>query len=411
VSFTFLHAADLHLGAATARISRGAPDWVREPLIDSTFGAFDALIEDAISHGDAFVVFAGDLFDTQHNDLRGRLKFRDGVRRLDAAGIPSFFVTGNHDAQSTSSPIALPESCICFSDQAASAIPVLRGGEVLATVIGREYPAKAADFPVVEGGGIKVAIFHGNWKGTDLNYPSICPEDVQGKGYDYWALGHQHSALICQKSPYVVYPGALQGADVTEPGSKGAMRVSVSGGRIDRVEQVSFDKVRWFVEKVDLEGADEISLVERRIVQVLDDCIQSCEGRLAIGRIELMGRTHLHRELTGSSRSNTTSLDALLQTIQNRFVRKLWIDRMTPRTLPPLDLDALRLQADVSCVGLTLVTGEQPPEELVSKLLITLGPLYGQAPFLPRPSADEITLRLRQLAARTAGMLHHEVSE
>ena len=59
--------------------------------------AYDRMIETAIARKVDFAVFAGDMFDTARASYGDYLRFFEGLERLDAAGIPSYLITGNHD--------------------------------------------------------------------------------------------------------------------------------------------------------------------------------------------------------------------------------------------------------------------------------------------------------------------------
>jgi exonuclease SbcD len=86
-SFTFLHAADIHLDSPLRGLSRydGVPtDEVR----GATRAAFDRLIEVAIERQVDFVILAGDLYDGDWRDMGTGLYFSAAMGRLGRAGIP-----------------------------------------------------------------------------------------------------------------------------------------------------------------------------------------------------------------------------------------------------------------------------------------------------------------------------------
>ena len=61
-SLTFLHAADLHLGAPFRGLAKVSPAWAAR-LVQAIPEAFDRVIDAAISRKVDFVVIAGDVFD------------------------------------------------------------------------------------------------------------------------------------------------------------------------------------------------------------------------------------------------------------------------------------------------------------------------------------------------------------
>ena len=98
--FSFVHAADLHLDTPFKGIGSTAPG-VAEQLREASLTAFDFLVDLCLERRAAFLVIAGDIYDGPERGLRAQLRFRDGLARLSAAGIPSFVVHGNHDPVET----------------------------------------------------------------------------------------------------------------------------------------------------------------------------------------------------------------------------------------------------------------------------------------------------------------------
>jgi exonuclease SbcD len=97
--FQFIHAADVHLDSPLKGLHayEGAPV---ERLTGATREAFANLVQLALDEEVAFVVIAGDLFDTEWQDMRTGLWLAGEFRKLARAGIPTFLIRGNHDAAS-----------------------------------------------------------------------------------------------------------------------------------------------------------------------------------------------------------------------------------------------------------------------------------------------------------------------
>ncbi|MBR2804460.1 MAG: metallophosphoesterase, partial [Eggerthellaceae bacterium] len=93
---TFIHAADIHMGAPVRGFADLTPEWEAK-LIESIPTAYDRVISAALSRNVDFVIIAGDMFDTAHASYGDYLRFIDGLNRLDSAGIPSYLIAGNHD--------------------------------------------------------------------------------------------------------------------------------------------------------------------------------------------------------------------------------------------------------------------------------------------------------------------------
>ena len=83
----FVHAADLHLDSPFTGLRAIAPDEVRSALRSATFDVYDRIVELCIEERVDALLVAGDVYDGADRSLRAQLKFVDGLRRLDAAGI------------------------------------------------------------------------------------------------------------------------------------------------------------------------------------------------------------------------------------------------------------------------------------------------------------------------------------
>ena len=93
---TFIHAADLHLGAPFKGLRSVAPDWA-DVLLQAIPEAFRKVISTALTEQVDFVVISGDVFDNSRPSYADFSLFIKGLQQLDDAGIPVYFVTGNHD--------------------------------------------------------------------------------------------------------------------------------------------------------------------------------------------------------------------------------------------------------------------------------------------------------------------------
>ena len=80
-SFSFLHAADLHLDSPLTGLSSypGAP---AERLREATRDAFVGLVDLALEQGVSFVILVGDLFDGEWQDYSSGGWFLNELRRL-----------------------------------------------------------------------------------------------------------------------------------------------------------------------------------------------------------------------------------------------------------------------------------------------------------------------------------------
>src|SRR5919198_5942183 len=102
MDFRFVHAADLHLDSPFKGLE--LDDRLRAVFERATFCALGRIVDLCLREGAAFLVLAGDLFDAKDRSVRARLGLARELSRLDASGIPTFVVHGNHDPLGTIRP-------------------------------------------------------------------------------------------------------------------------------------------------------------------------------------------------------------------------------------------------------------------------------------------------------------------
>ena len=137
MGFTFLHAADLHLGSPFTGLALRDEELARR-FAKAGRDAFSELVSRAIETNVAFVVIAGDIYDGDWKDTSIGLFFNRELAKLDRAGIKTFIVKGNHDAASVvTKTISLPESVFLFPTTKAK---TFRIDELNVAIHGRSFP-------------------------------------------------------------------------------------------------------------------------------------------------------------------------------------------------------------------------------------------------------------------------------
>jgi len=76
-------------------------------------------------------------------------------------------------------------------------------------------------------------------------------EDLQLKGYDYWALGHVHQREVLSDDPLIIFPGNTQGRNIRETGAKGCMLVAVDEKGRPTADFRPLDVIRWIKVAID----------------------------------------------------------------------------------------------------------------------------------------------------------------
>jgi len=294
----FLHAADIHLDSPLAGLL------AREDLPESvirhcTRRAFAAMIDLALEEDAAFIVIAGDLYDSDWKDFSTGLFFAEQIRRF---GRPCFLLRGNHDARSLiTRHLKLPGNVREFSSRSCETFQLAELGVALH---GHSFPNRAVPEDLSAGyrdrveGMLNIGVLHTSAEdpGDHETYAPCRLAALMLKGYDYWALGHIHARRVLSQRPWIVFPGNIQGRNPKESGAKGCTLVTVEDGRITAVDHRAVDVLRWTTLEVDAADSDSASLAGR-IGTSVHAAIEGADGRPLLARLVLTGLSDRHATL------------------------------------------------------------------------------------------------------------------
>lgn len=305
--FRFIHAADVHLDSPFKGIGGRAPESVFRRLRDSTFTAFDRLVQLCIDECVDFLCIAGDVFDLADRSLRAQTHFQKRMRELDQHGIRVYVIHGNHDpADGGKAPLMWPDNVHFFSSEEVEAVPFVKQGREVARLYGRSYPTAKFTKRIVDDyrreadAPFSIGLLHTNIDGDPShdNYAPCTKKDLLEKGYDYWALGHIHqSRILHEREPSIVYAGNTQGRSVRELGPKGCYLVDVKDGVVQRLTFYETADVRWHLIELDLTGEDDIQYVLDQVQEALQQTAEMAPHQAAVVRINLTGVTRVHQQL------------------------------------------------------------------------------------------------------------------
>ncbi|MDO4291366.1 MAG: DNA repair exonuclease [Eggerthellaceae bacterium] len=354
---TFIHAADLHIGAPFRGLRALSPEWA-DRLCEAIPEAYDRLIDAACAREVDFVVIAGDVFDEARASYADYLRFFRGIERLSDAGIRAYLCTGNHDpyTQWQQDFFTLPETAFMFAADRPSFALYERDGEPLCVLGGRGYPNKVwpADRSIAEGltraaaerelgeraaqAPFGVGVLH---TGLDLDpvKAPVDPSELRRAGFDYWALGHIHARRVDdERNPQLVFSGCIQGRDVKETGRRGVTLVTLEEGEPNKVEFIPTASVVWQRLEVDVADCATLPQVTEKVmrVQFAENGRAQCEEM--ISRITLTGASLLHDVLArpGVLGDMRASL--------NEAHPDFFVDALIDKTTRVLDRDALRTE-------------------------------------------------------------------
>lgn len=354
---TFIHAADIHIGAPFRGLRALSEEWGRR-LGQAIPDAWDRAVAAAIDRDVDFVVVAGDIFDSVRASYRDYVRFFEGLGRLDRAGIPSYLCTGNHDPLSLWQQdfFALPPSATMLAADRPDFALYEREGEPRAIIGGRGYPnkvwspheniaegitrqaAEQALGPRSENVPFAVGVLHTGLMLDPVKAPAD-PRELLAAGFDYWALGHIHSPWVNDAAdPRLVFSGCVQGRDVRETGPRGVYQVTLTSHQAPQLAFIPTATVVWERIEVDISACANIPEVVACVMreQFAVNGEASCE--MMVTRITLVGTTELHEVL-----GRPGVLEEVRHTLNDSY-SEFFCDSLIDHTKAPLDTHALRAE-------------------------------------------------------------------
>lgn len=306
---TFLHAADLHLGAPLQSLGNRLGPEAREEALRLSRRAFDTLVRVAIEEEVAFVVLAGDVYDRADREPAARRRVLLGLRELSDAGIPVFIAHGNHDPLiSADLSGELPPDITVFPTDGVTKHKVEMPNGVTVTVAGISYERTEESRRLVEAfreveGSAVVGVLHTNVGGSSAhgNYAPSSVAELEASPVHYWALGHIHDRQVhATPKGWWAYPGNLQGRSTkaTECGAKGVLLVDVGAdGRFAEPRFVPCDALRFERVTVDLAPVTDVPEVSDHVLTAIATAMEAADGRPLFVRLELTGSTPVAADL------------------------------------------------------------------------------------------------------------------
>jgi DNA repair protein SbcD/Mre11 len=278
--FSFIHAADLHLGYSQYGLE------VRRQDFDD---AFRELVDKAIELKPDFMIIAGDLFHqarpsnhTLENTIRS-------FKRLKDAGIPVLTVDGSHD----SAPNTITSTILYPLDSAGLIIHLPRHQGAcwskqdccyvygIPTYHNRHKTQEALpkfleeNKPTPQAGVANIFVFHGALDIPSLKGPfeaEILPDELPN-GFCYYAAGHVHERYLGKfKDGFLVYSGCTETVSYGEAKyQKGFYHVKVDAKGQIQPELVELSSPRRFViAEQDFSGMSSAKITELATQMVRD---------------------------------------------------------------------------------------------------------------------------------------------
>lgn len=377
--FRFFHLADIHLD--TTFLCRSED--LRAQLRDALRRAFECAVDVAVKEKVHAVLIAGDLFDNERLSFATEKFLLEQLCRLDEASIPCFYATGNHDPSGKpprGGKMAWPDSFHLLGKHNPAEHEVRdTSGKTIACIVGaghqtsREEKNLAASFPGAGSDAPYVGLLHTQVMSAEEaasheRYAPCAIEDLQGKGYAYWALGHVHKRQRVTGDPEAWYSGNIQGRHPGETGAKGGLLVSIDDRGGVETEFRSFAPIQWI--EIVLDNLQDVHTQRDICHRVAADFFAYASEKSAEAwmlRVRLEGRTpeRLAQELHDAAQRHD-----LEEIVRNEIDHVLDVEIKTDRLAPAVDVDKHRGEPHLLGSVLDLMDGIREGREKLSDLAL-----------------------------------------
>ncbi len=351
--FKFLHAADIHLDSPLRGLARFESAPV-EAIRGATREAFTKLVDLALDEEVAFVLLAGDLYDGDWKDYNTGLFFTQQMGRLNEADIRVFVVAGNHDAESKITKRLSPPPNVAFLSTKEPQTILL--DEIEVAIHGQGFSDRhvtdnlAAGFPASIEGSFNIGLLHTSLNGRPghSDYAPCTRNELIGKGYQYWALGHVHEREEVCDDPWIVFPGCIQGRHARETGVKGCTLVTVENGVVTCALHQELDVMRWTACSIDLNDVESVEKALEMVRGQLKTELAAADGKPLAVRLNLEGACRVNETF----RKDPHRWDQQMRAIGVEMSGEdIWIEKVIFKTRGQHDLSEV-LSGDSALGGL-----------------------------------------------------------
>ena len=288
---TFSHISDMHLGQKQYGSSEREED-----MYDAFKQAVDISIKDHVE----FVILAGDLFDKPYPGGRAIVYLGNQLKRLDEAGIPSYFILGEHDlSRIKDTPVAYVYNNLRVSKYIGDARPVMHDKTM---IVGFDKIRKddipnhvdrfaRADAEAHAHAGPSILVMHQGILEISKYSGEIASADLP-HSFSYYAMGHLHDhsqRRFEHLGGPLAYPGSTEvGSESIRETERGFYQVDMSGDeasmswtrletRPHRVFSLSTDASQKDIESI---SAELVKYDKKPVVRITFEGEQPNKARL-----------------------------------------------------------------------------------------------------------------------------------
>lgn len=349
MSFRFIHTADLHLDSPLRSLA------LRDPALERLIGAatrqvLTRIVDLCIAEAVDALLIAGDLYDGEQTSMKTARFLAQELGRLDAAGIRTFVIRGNHDALSKlTRELVLPASVKVFGAKPDTVLIETGARPVAIHGISFEKPQAPESlldrFPPALPNAFNLGLLHTSLAGAPGHdpYAPCSLENLRATGYDYWALGHVHIRAEYPGRTTIVMPGMPQARDIGEAGEKSVTLVTLEDDGTVRTVALPLALARF--ERLDVSAHGIATWPE--LVAVLDRTLRAARRDLAADHLVLRLRLIGETPLAWNIRRDLDLLDAEARQ-SAESIGSLWIESLETDATDPGVADGAGALSDLA---------------------------------------------------------------
>lgn len=314
---------DLHIGRRATRLPDDADSHAasgRKIWLDVVDVALDRNVD--------LVLLTGDVVDRANRYFEAIGPLEQGLQRLADRGIPVVAIAGNHDFD------VLPKLAASFPPEQFRLLGsggkwerymLSAGGELRLCIDGWSFPDRhiftdpldAYNLGPPPPGVPVIGLLHGDLEQAQSRYAPIAKEALLRHPH-LWLLGHWHVPVPYAEDGRLrfLYPGSPLAMNPKEPGCHGPWLLQIGAGGSVTATQVPLSATRYEPLTVDVTGADTLDAIDRRISRAASEKLAAVVAehgealRYLLLRLEVVGRTAVHRQLAHHLREGLGDLQA-----------------------------------------------------------------------------------------------------
>ena len=276
----FIHFADAHLDSPFRGLSF-LPSKEFNQIYQAADQSLTKIVDLALKENVDLVLIAGDTFDSNTPSPRAQLFFAKQIKRLTDQKIQVVMIFGNHDHMKQEDLLVSPSPYfkLLGNNETVEQATFTTDAGFNYDVIGFSYlnnhitEDKIPEFPA-KGKNYTFGLMHAQEKSATASqnvYAPFTVDELQNLNYDYFALGHIHARNNLSSTPWIVYPGNIQGRHINEMGAKGCYlgEIDENSGKTT-IDFKETGPILWQGTKINLEGAISKADLQAKIIAKLE---------------------------------------------------------------------------------------------------------------------------------------------